>query len=165
MSESFVDDEFIQNVIDQYSDIIYRVSFQYVRNAQDAEDVVQEVLLGLLEYLHHAEFTSDEHMKAWLIRVAINKSKNVAKLNARRRKKELGYAPAEQAQPQYDNLESVLDKLSAIDREIIYLHYYEGYSAKEIAEIVNKTEKSVFKRLSRSRNQLKEFLSEGGETL
>ena len=161
MSESFVDDAFIQNLIDRYSDMIYRVSFQYVRNTQDAEDVVQEVLLGLLEYLHHARFESDEHTKAWLIRVAINKSKNVAKLNARRRQKEAAYTLTEQVQQQFDDLESILDRLPPINREIVYLHYYEGYSAKEIAAIINKTPKSVFKRLSRSRNQLKKFISEG----
>ena len=166
MSESFVDDVFIQNVIDQYSDMIFRVSFQYVRNMQDAEDVVQEVFLSLLEYLCRAQFQSDEHLKAWLIRVAINRSKNVAKLNARRRKKELTVLTlTEQAQPQFDDLEAVLDKLSAIDREIVYLHYYEGYSAKKIAGLMNKTEKAIFKRLSRSRNKLKKFLLEGDEFL
>lgn len=162
MYESFVDDEFIQKVIDQYSDMILRVSYQYVRNTQDAEDVMQEVFLGLLEYLSRAEFHSDEHMKAWLIRVAINKSKNVAKLNARRRKKEVSelMIPIDSEQSQFDDLESALSRLSAIDREVIYLHYYEGYLAKEIAEMIGKTEKSVFKRLSRARTQLNEFLSE-----
>ena len=162
MNESFRNDAFIRKVIDQYSDTVFRVSFQYVRNTQDAEDVVQEVCLGLLEYLSRAEFQSDEHLKAWLIRVAINKSKNVAKQNARRKKRELaGYAAsAGQVQPQFDDLEAALGELSAIDREVVYLHYYEGYSAKEIAELIHKTEKSVFKRLSRARNKLKEFLSE-----
>ena len=167
MNESFVDDEFIRKLIDRYSDMIYRVSFQYVRNAQDADDIVQDVLLGLLEYFPRANFQSDEHLKAWLIRVAINKSINAAKLNARRRKREASELTltAEQTQSQFDDLESVLNQLTAIDREIIYLHYYEGYSAKEIAEMVHKTEKSVFKRLSRSRNKLKEFLSEGGSVI
>ena len=161
MNESFVDDEFIRSVIDRYSDTIFRVSFQYVRNTQDAEDVVQDVFLGLLEYIARAQFESDEHLKAWLIRVAINKSKNVAKQNARRRKREASQMALfmGDAQPQFDDLEEILSRLSAVDREVIYLHYYEGYSAKEIAEIIRKTEKSVFKRLSRSRNKLKAFLS------
>ena len=167
MNESFVDDEFIRKVIDHYSDMIFRVSFQYVQNTQDAEDVVQDVFLGLMEYLSRASFQSDEHLKAWLIRVAINKSKNAAKLNARRRKREASQMALSlgNTQPQFDDLEDVLGKLSAIDREVVYLHYYEGYSAKEIADIVHKTEKSVFKRLSRSRQKLKDYLSEGGEAL
>ena len=157
MNESLVDDDFIRKVIDQYSDMILRVSYQYVGNVQDAEDVVQDVLLGLLDYLSRAEFQSDEHLKAWLIRVAINTSKNVAKANARRRRRE-AQAPTGQAQP--EDLESVLNELSAIDREVVYLHYFEGYSAKEIGELIHKTEKSVFKRLSRARTKMKEFLSE-----
>ena len=165
MNESLVDDEFIRKVVDDYSDMIFRVSFQYVRNTLDAEDVAQEVLLSLLDYLSRASFESDEHTKAWLIRVTINKSKNVAKLNARRRNKAAQLAYTEDVQPQFDDLESVLDKLSAINREVIYLHYYEGYSAKEIANFMNMTEKAIFKRLSRSRSELKEFLSEGGESV
>ena len=164
MNESFVDDEFIHNVIDRYSDMILRVSFQYVRNMQDAEDVVQDVFLGLLECLSRTQFQSDEHMKAWLIRVAINKSKNAAKQNARRRKREELQLPhnSEHNQPQFDDLEELLKNLSALDREVVYLHYYEGYSAKEISEnFVHKSEKSLFKRLSRAREKLKEFLSEG----
>ena len=161
MNESFVDDEFIQSVIEKYSDIIFRVSYQYVRNRQDAEDVLQEVLLGLLDYLNHANFQSDEHLKAWLIRVAINKSINFAKHNARRKKNEEAAFREVRTDSQYDDLEYILSKLSATDREIIYLRYYEGYSAKEIADIMNMTEKSIFKRLSRARIKLKDFISEG----
>lgn len=159
MNESFVNDDFIRKVIDDYSDMIFRISFQYVRNAQDAEEVVQDVLLLLVEYLHRAAFQSDEHMKAWLIRVTMNKSINVYKANARRRKKEAAALPLP-AQSEFDDLEFTLSKLSALDREIVYLHYYEGYSAKEIGELLHKTEKAVFKRLSRARNTMKEFLSE-----
>lgn len=162
MNESFVDDDFIRFVLDRYSNTIFRVSFQYVRNRQDAEDVLQEVLLNLVDYLHHADFQSDEHMKAWLIRVAINKSINFVKHNARRKKNEQLAFQEVHIPPQYDDLDYVLSKLSATDREIIYLRYYEGYSAKEIAELINMTEKSIFKRLSRARIKLKDFISEGG---
>ena len=165
MNESFVDDDFIQKVIDNYSDTVFRVSLQYVRNRQDAEDILQEVFLGLLEYLRCADFQNNEHLKAWLIRVAINKSINLAKYNARHKTKEVSYLPIQGAQTdtQYSELESILNKLSATDREVIYLHYYEGYSAKEIAGFMNKTEKSIFKRLSRSREKLKEYILEGNQ--
>ena len=165
MNESFVDDDFIRKVIDEYSDIIFRVSFQYVGNKPDAEDVLQEVLLELVQYLSRAEFQNDEHMKAWLIRVSINKSINVAKANARRKKKETldAVLGEERLDPQYDDLQFELDKLSVIDREVIYLHYFERYSAKEIAAILDKTEKSIFKRISRARQKLKGYILEGGE--
>ena len=165
VNESFVDDDFIRKIVDKYSDMIFRVSLQYVRNKHDAEDVLQEVFLELLQYLHNADFQSDEHLKAWLIRVAINKSINVAKYNVRHKTSEMSVLlfQGERIKPQYNELKSILDKLSAIDREVIYLHYYEGYSAKEIAEIMNKTEKLIFKRLSRSRKKLKGYLLEGDE--
>lgn len=163
MNESFVDDEFIRNVIDQYSDMIFRVSYQYVRNRQDAEDVLQEVYLGLLDYLHRTSFESEEHLKAWLIRVAINKSINFTKRNARRRKNEKSVSRDTRVDPQFDDLDYILSKLSATDREAIYLRYYEGYSAKEIADIMNLTEKSIFKRLSRARIKLKDFIVEEGK--
>ena len=162
MNESFVDDEFIRNVIDKYSDTIFRVSFQYVRSKQDAEDILQEVFLVLVDYLHRSKFKSDEHLKAWLIRVAINKSINFVKHNARRKKNEQSAFENIHIPPMYDDLDYALSKLSAKDREIIYLRYYEGYIAKEIAILMNLTEKSVFKRLSRTRKKLKDFISEGG---
>ena len=163
MNESFVDDDFIQKVIDNYSDTVFRVSLQYVKNRQDAEDILQEVLLALLKHLRCADFQSDKHMKAWLIRVAINKSINVAKRNARHRTDSADLLQSAQTHLQYDDLNAILDKLSATDREIIYLHYYEGYPAKEIAEIMHRTEKSIFKRLSRARKKLKDYISEGDE--
>ena len=153
-------DDFIRKVIDDYSDVIFRASYQYVRNRQDSEDVLQETLLELMQHLRHSDFQSDEHMKAWLIRVAVNKSINVAKYHAKHRTKQITDLHGATKQ-QFSELESVLNRLSATDREVIYLHYFEGYSAKEIAEIIQKTEKSVFKRLSRSRKKLKDYISEG----
>lgn len=160
MNESLVDNEFIRNVIDRYSNTVFRVSYQYVRNRQDAEDVLQEVFVALVSYLAHAEFQSDEHVKAWLIRVAINKSINVYKGNARRKKNEQTSLQDVRLDPQFDDLEYILSQLSPIDREIIYLRYYEGYSAREISAIVEMKEDAVFKRLQRARSQLKEFISE-----
>lgn len=161
MNESLSRDDFIQNAVNRYSDTIFRVSYQYVRNRQDAEDVMQEVLLELVRYLHGAAFESEEHTKAWLIRVSINKSINLAKQNARRKKQSA--LREERVEPQYADLDLLLESLPAIDREVVYLHYFEGYSAREIGEMVGKTEKSVFKRLSRSRNKLKDYILEEGK--
>ena len=160
MNESLVDNEFIRNVIDKYSNTVFRVSYQYVRNRQDAEDVLQEVFVALVENLATADFQSDEHVKAWLIRVTINKSINLCKGNARRKRNEQTLTQEVRLDPQFDDLDYILSKLTAIDREIIYLRYYEGYSAREIAEFTDMTEQAVFKRLQRARSQLKEFISE-----
>ena len=160
MNESLVNNDFIRDVIDRYSNTVFRVSYQYVRDRHDAEDVMQEVFVALVNYLKSESFTSDEHVKAWLIRVSINKSINVAKGNARRKRNEQTLTQQVHLDPQFDDLEYILSQLSAIDREIIYLRYYEGYSAREIADFLGMTEQAVFKRLQRARTQLKEFISE-----
>ena len=118
MDGSRVDDTFIQSVAERYADMLFRVSFQYVQNTLDAEDVVQDVLLELMTQLFRVGFENDEHMKAWLIRVAINKSKNLAKINARRRKRETAYiTPHGQTEQEYEDIETALNKLSAVARE------------------------------------------------
>lgn len=160
MNDSLVDNEFIRNVIDRYSNTVFRVSYQYVRDRHDAEDVMQEVFVALTNYLRNDSFKSDEHVKAWLIRVAINKSINVAKSNSRRNKNETYDNREIRVNPQYDELEYILSQLTAIDREIIYLRYYEGYSAREIADFLGMTEQAVFKRLQRARTQLKDYILE-----
>lgn len=160
MNESLVNNDFIRDVIDRYSNTVFRVSYQYVRDTHDAEDVMQEVFVALVNYLKSESFTSDEHVKAWLIRVSINKSINVAKGNSRRKRNEQTLTQEVRLDPQFDDLEYILSQLSAIDRETIYLRYYEGYSAREIADFLGMTEQAVFKRLQRARTQLKEFISE-----
>ena len=160
MNDSLVDNEFIRDVIDRYSNTVFRVSYQYVRDRHDAEDVLQEVFVALTNYLRNDSFQNDEHVKAWLIRVAINKSINVAKSNSRRKRNEQTLFQEVRIDPQYDELEYILSQLTAIDREIIYLRYYEGYSAREIADFLGMTEQAVFKRLQRARTQLKDYILE-----
>ena len=67
------DRENFARIISAYADTVFRVSYQYVCNRQDAEDIVQEVFLSLVERMRLCPFSDDEHLKAWLIRVAINK--------------------------------------------------------------------------------------------
>lgn len=157
--KSFVDDDFIQKVICKYSDMIFRVALQYVRNKADAEDIVQDTFLSFVKY---APNEKEELIKAWLIRVAINKSKDVLKSKAYK------VLPLDDAiiisipeAGNYAELQQALDKLDSMDRTIIYLHYYEGYTAKEIGSILRKSEKAIYKRLSRSRQALKSYLEEG----
>ncbi len=111
MYKSCIDDAFVQSVVERYANMLFRVSYQYVRNAPDAEDVVQDVLLQLMDRAFCVGFESDEHMKAWLIRVAINKSKNLAKGNARRRKRETTYGASQQRNGgETEDLETAMDK-------------------------------------------------------
>ena len=166
MEENVVDDwnklsdrENFARIISAYADTVFRVSYQYVCNRQDAEDIVQEVFLSLVERMRLCPFSDDEHLKAWLIRVAINKSINAAKRGARRRTVDTDNLPLSR-RGEETQLDEELARLSADDRQVIYLHYYEGYSAKEIAQFMQINENAVHKRLSRARAKLKKFLEE-----
>ena len=104
-------------------------------------------------------FSSVEHIKRWLIRVVINKSKNHLKSAARKT------LPLDETavsfSPQEREVISELDKLGPTDRNIIYLHYYEGYSLKEIGKILRLTQNAVYIRVTRVRKKLKNLMEEG----
>lgn len=150
MNRAF-DDSFIKYAVNRYSGMICRIAFQYVKNKSDAEDITQDVLLSLLK---QDVFFEGEHLKAWLIRVTINKCKNFLKSSNQRKS-----VPLEKAEYLLTQNETLfLDEVHNLpedDRNVLYLFYYEGYSAKEIAKILFKKEDAVFKHLSRAREKLK----------
>lgn len=151
----FASKEFIEYAVMQYSGMITRLAFQYTRNKADAEDIMQEVFIALLR---QPQFETKEHLKAWLIRVSINKSKDLLRSAKRRAtvalKHDYPFTDAQSAV--FDELQKLPDK----DRDILYLFYYEGYSAKEIADILGKKESAIFMHLTRAREKLKNFLEE-----
>lgn len=151
----FADDKFIQYLVTQYSGMITRIAFQYTRNKDDAEDVMQEVFLT---FLKQPPFETEEHLKAWLIRAAINKSKDFLRATKSRRIAEVNEdcSLTEEQNAVLDELQKLPEK----DRNILYLFYYEGYTAKEIANILGKKESAIFMRLTRAREKLKVFLEE-----
>ncbi len=154
-------EEEAQRAIEKYADTVRRICFLHLRNVHDVEDVFQEVFLKYI--LHDASFESEEHEKAWLIRVAINASKDILKSFFRKKTvplDELLEKPAAIQERHQDVLEAVLH-LPEKYRAVVYLFYYEGYSALEIASILKKKENTVYTWLSRARAQLKEEL--GGD--
>ena len=156
--KNLTNENYITAAVNTYSDTVFRVAFQYVKNRADAEDVLQEVFLTL--YKKTPQFSvDDDGLKAWLIRVTINKSKDFLRANKRRRAFVRNYQPPTQTNP-YDEVFEALDKLSELDRNAIYLHYYEGYTAKEIAQILGGNERAITKRIERARKKLKVFLEE-----
>lgn len=152
---NFADYNYIQNIVTQYSGMITRIAFQYTRNKTDAEDVMQDVFFTLLK---QPPFESERHLKAWLIRVTINKSKDYIRATKRRNAlvPNNDYSLTQEQNAVFDELLKLPEK----DRNILYLFYYEGYSVKEIADILGKKESSMFMRLNRARNKLKIFLEE-----
>jgi len=153
----FVDNNLIRDAVDAYSDTILRIAFNYTQNKADAEDIVQEVFLTLLK---QQSFRSFEHLKAWLIRVAINKSRELYR--SAKRKETVALDAAYPVQYNFDSedagIMSQIRKLPEKDRNIVYLFYFEGYPAKEIAGITNMKEAAIFTRLKRIRAKLKDLI-------
>lgn len=157
MNETNELNSFIQLAVSKYSKTVARTAFSYLKNTSDAEDITQEVFLSLLQ--SNMEFKEDEHLKAWLIRVAINKCKNHLKSGWFRNKadfpEDLSYMPEEESYV----LQAVLS-LKEKYRMPIHLHYYEGYSIKEISQILDAPAATVGTRLARGRKELKKIIGD-----
>ena len=156
---SYIGDEFIQNVVEEYSDMVLRIAYQNLKIKSDAEDVVQNVFIKLIK---EPNFKDKSHMKAWLIRVTINECKDFNKMAWYKKTESLS---DELMIPFTKEEQGVLDevfKLSKNYRNVIYLYYFEGYSIKEIASILNKKENTISSQLTRARKVLKNILVEGG---
>lgn len=153
-------EQYINNMIEKYSNMVYRLAMARTRNKEDAEDVFQEVFLKLSKKLPN--FESETHEKAWLIRVTVNLTKNLFR-SAHFKKivpleEELKFEDKEMSNVYFQVL-SLPNKY----RTIIHLFYYEGFSIKEIATILNTNENTIKTRLSRAREQLKSKLEGGFE--
>ena len=147
----------IERVVNEYATMLLRVAYSQLNNRAEAEDTVQEVLL---KYMEKAPvFQSEEHEKAWLLRVTVNHCKNhLASAWFRKR------ADLDEGIPALDNAElevvSAVAALPAKYRSVVHLYYFEGYSTKEIAEILHSRPNTVSSRLSRARALLAKALKE-----
>ena len=144
-----------------YGDGIYRVACHALGDRAEAEDVTQTVLLRL--YQHKGSFESEEHRKHWIFRVAVNESRKVLRSPWRRRMIPLEEwdGPAEE-----DFGGEVLEAVMALEgkyRLPIYLFYYEGFSIKEVAQILKTNPSTVQTRLQRAREKLKIALTDEGK--
>ncbi len=143
----------------QYTDTVYRVAVHNTRCKSDAEDVTQEVFVKLLE--SSKKFKDGEHLKAWLIRVTINECRTLMRKYSRETEQSAEIADC----AVYDG-DSVLEAVKALPenyRNAIYLHYYEGYTAKEIGKILDAKENTVLSWLSRGRAALRKEMIGGFE--
>ncbi len=136
---------------ENFTDTVYRVAAHNTPSAADAEDITQDVFVKLLEKTR--SFKNPEHLKAWLIRVTVNLCHSLYRSTGRQAELD-GDIPA----PEGDDLK-VIDYVKALPenyRNAIYLHYYEGYSAGEIADILGSKQNTVLSWLRRGRELLKE---------
>ena len=144
-----------EQVFERYHETVYRLAFARTKNRFDAEDVLQTVFLKLLK--SDTYFSDPEHIKAWLIKVTVNTSKNLLTSAWVRLTEGL---KDELTADDYKSFEvySVVMGLPLKYRTVIHLFYYEGYSCAQIAAILDTKEATVKTRLKRARERLKSDL-------
>lgn len=155
-------DETFERAARTYGDMLYRVALHALKDRVDAEDVVQTVLLKL--YQRTEGFESEEHLKHWLLRVAVNESRRLQASFWRKRTVPLedwdGPAPDDPAKAE---LFQAVMGLERRYRLTIYLYYYEGCSVKEVAAALRAKPSTVQTWLQRARAKLRRALSDGEE--
>ena len=150
----------IRILMDRYQSHLYRIAFNICQNREDAEDVVQDTFLQY--HILKKEFEDETHIRAWLMRVTINKSRNIVRTFWRKHRQSLESYMEELNFPdsQSEELFEAVMRLPEKQRTVIHLFYYEDYSIKEIADILKLSESNVKTRLTRGRTMLKEQLKE-----
>ena len=133
-------------IVENYSDMIFRIAYQYLFNKYDAEDIVQEVFVKLLT--KRVIFKDEEHIKSCL-----DYKKSLTKKNT---------VPIENMEIPFEQKEGeILKELQLLkedERNVLYLYYYEGYKIKEIAKILKQKQNTINSKLTRARKKLKEIM-------
>ena len=152
--------EDIESVVRQYSNMLYRVCFFILKNEQDVKDVLQETFVKYIET--RPVFESEEQRKLWLIKVSQNKCKEFLRFHKRHI-----YIPLDEVENSvmitggldFDTKETIafIWDLDYKLKSAVILYYVEGYSVKEVAQMLSVTEAAVKKRLQRAREKMKEM--------
>ena len=146
-----------QEIVEKYSNMVYRLAYFYTNSKYDADDIYQDVFLKYLQ--NTKQFENEEHKKAWLIRVTINCCKKLW-LSSWKRKiipldDEIKFEMEENI-----GLYNEIKKLPKKYRVVIHLFYYEQYSVKDISEILKQKESTIRTWLTRARKMLKNYIKE-----
>ncbi len=145
-------------LMDKYGNTILRVAYSYLHNMSDAEDILQDTLIQFLR--HNPTFENDAHEKAWLVTVASNLSKNKINYLKIRSADELSEELVSREKEDLNFVWEAVKQLPEKNREVIHLFYQEGFSTKEIADILKRRESTVRSDLKRGRERLKKILKE-----
>ena len=142
-----------EEVLTAYGNMLFRLCLVTCGNPADAEDALQETLL---KYLQRApEFLTEEHRKAWLIRVATNCCRDLLRHRTRHPSvvwEDLSSTPLQEEE---NRLLDILLTLPEKFRGVLVLHYLEGYGTAEIAKMIGKTPSAVKMRLKKGRELLR----------
>ena len=146
----------IEALMDSYGNLLWRTGIMMLGEPQDVQDMIQEVLLKYMQ--KRPVFHDAEHEKAWLLRVAVNLCRDMLRLRSRRR-----YFPIDELEPEAvgsTDAESreILEEIAMLPQKwksVLLLHYIEGYSLKEMSEILDVSENAVKKRMQRAKEALR----------
>ena len=145
-------------ILDKYGNSVLRVAYSYLHNLSDAEDILQDTLIQFLKSA--PAFENEGQEKAWLLTVASNLSKNKLSYLKIRQADELSEELVSEEKEDLKYVWEAVKKLPVKNREVIHLFYQEGYSTKEIADILKRREATVRSDLKRGREKLKKILKE-----
>ncbi len=149
--QSLRTDDCIDEVIEKYSNMVYRLALSHMKTKHDAEDV-------FLKYISKPRnFESEAHRKAWFIRVTINRCNSLWALLSSHKSEPLDDTMSYEETEHHD-LDVYLSKLPKRHRDVIYLFYYEDLSVKQISKIMKAKESTVRTWLTRARCAMKEEL-------
>lgn len=155
------------HIIENYSEMVYRLAYSMTKDKHDADDIHQEVFVSFLRRC--PVFENEEHVRAWLVRVTVNCCKNYYKTAWRRRTVSLaacegaegiGGASGGTEPSESEELIKTVKRLPERYRAVIHLFYYEDMSVKEIAAALGRRESTVRTQLVRARRLLREWLCE-----
>lgn len=152
----------VNRAMERHADTVRRLCMVHLKNRADTEDIFQTVFLKYL--LSTVDFESEEHERAWMIRVTLNACKDLIRSVFRRRVVSVGEALDQLAEPLPPENRDVLQAVLSLPqkyRDVVYLHYYEDYTAPQIARVLGKNVNTVYTLLNRSRQLLREAL--GGD--
>lgn len=168
MEDKLNQEELLQKKIDRYADMLYKIALVQTKNICDAQDIVQEVFYQYMK--RNILFESEEHEKAWLIKVTLNYCRRVFRLAFHKHTVQMPseeYVSGEEGveeeyirkEKQKEVLEAVL-ALPARYRDVLHLFYFEDFSIKEISRILKRKESTVTSQLTRGRELLKKKIKE-----
>jgi len=147
-----------ENAVNAYINMLYRVAFNYLKSKEDSEDAIQNTFIRL--YHCKKGFKSEEHLKAWLIRVTINESKRIINNNKKHAAVDIEKVAHELYADETTKSDFSIElmKLNPTYSTVLYLYYYEGYTTEQIAKFLHCRESTVRSRLTRARKKLRSYL-------
>ena len=148
----------LEEVMDRYETMVFRLAYSYTRSRSDAQDMCQEVFLRY--FCSRPLFASEEHRRAWLLRVTVNRCKSHLGSWLVRRTVPLDDR-IPMPEPEDLQLDEALRQLPEKDRLVIHLFYYEDCSTRQIAKLMHCTEGAIRTRLTRARQRLGDILKGG----